>query len=63
MSGWTWGGLLGIEMLWIREKSRKDGWGSKILLAAEEEARRRGAVLQRSTVGGRLPAAVLPPPR
>ncbi|MFB7714295.1 GNAT family N-acetyltransferase [Streptomyces sp. NPDC056105] len=42
LSGWTWGGLLGIEMLWIREKSRKDGWGSKILLAAEEEARRRG---------------------
>ncbi|MFE4685119.1 hypothetical protein ACFRNJ_30660, partial [Streptomyces sp. NPDC056721] len=63
MSGWTWGRLLGIEMLWIREKSRKDEWVSKILLAAEEEARRRGAVLQRSTVGGRLPAGVLPPPR
>ncbi|MFE7157183.1 GNAT family N-acetyltransferase [Streptomyces sp. NPDC057636] len=42
LSGWTWGGLLGIEMLWIREKSRKDGWGSKILRAAEEAARRRG---------------------
>ncbi|MET7860035.1 GNAT family N-acetyltransferase [Streptomyces sp. NPDC005318] len=42
LSAWTWGGLLGIEMLWIREKSRKDGWGSKILMAAEEEARRRG---------------------
>ncbi|MFF1569196.1 hypothetical protein ACFVY1_38075 [Streptomyces sp. NPDC058293] len=26
LSGWTWGGLLDIEMLWIREKSRKDGW-------------------------------------
>lgn len=42
LSAWTWGGLLGIEMLWIREESRGDGWGSKLLLAAEEEARRRG---------------------
>ncbi|GGW35374.1 hypothetical protein GCM10010340_11280 [Streptomyces griseoloalbus] len=42
LAAWTWGGLLGIEMLWIREKSRKDGWGTKILMAAEEEARRRG---------------------
>ncbi|MFF1685088.1 MULTISPECIES: GNAT family N-acetyltransferase [unclassified Streptomyces] len=42
LSGWTWGGLLGIEMLWIHEQRRKDGWGSKILLAAEAEARRRG---------------------
>jgi GNAT superfamily N-acetyltransferase len=42
LAAWTWGGLLGIEMLWVREDSRKDGWGSRILLAAEEEARRRG---------------------
>ncbi|WP_329565467.1 GNAT family N-acetyltransferase [Streptomyces sp. NBC_01361] len=42
LSGWTWGGLFGIEMLWIREKSRKDAWGSKILLGAAAEARRRG---------------------
>ncbi|MFI9045990.1 GNAT family N-acetyltransferase [Streptomyces sp. NPDC053427] len=42
LSAWTWGGLLGIEMLWVREESRRDGWGSKLLLAAEEEARRRG---------------------
>ncbi|MEU2623824.1 GNAT family N-acetyltransferase [Streptomyces sp. NPDC007157] len=42
LAAWTWGGLLGIEMLWIREESRGDGWGSKLLLAAEEEARRRG---------------------
>ncbi|MEU3688119.1 GNAT family N-acetyltransferase [Streptomyces narbonensis] len=42
LSGWTWGGLLGIEMLWVREDSRRDGWGAKLLLAAEEEARRRG---------------------
>ncbi|MFC9704053.1 GNAT family N-acetyltransferase [Streptomyces sp. NPDC127132] len=42
LSAWTWGGLLGIEMLWVRAESRGDGWGAKLLLAAEEEARRRG---------------------
>ncbi|MFI9647649.1 GNAT family N-acetyltransferase [Streptomyces sp. NPDC052040] len=42
LTAWTWGGLLGIEMLWIREGSRSDGWGSRLLLAAEEEALRRG---------------------
>jgi GNAT superfamily N-acetyltransferase len=42
LTGWTWAGLLGIEMLWIRADSRKDGWGSRILQAAEEEARVRG---------------------
>jgi GNAT superfamily N-acetyltransferase len=42
LAGWTWGGLFGIGMLWIREDSRGDGWGSRILRAAEEEARRRG---------------------
>ncbi|MEN8651126.1 GNAT family N-acetyltransferase [Streptomyces sp. 21So2-11] len=42
LTGSTWGGLFGIEMLWVREGSRTDGWGSRILLAAEAEARRRG---------------------
>jgi GNAT superfamily N-acetyltransferase len=42
LAAWTWGGLLGIEMLWVREGSRGDGWGARILHAAEEEARRRG---------------------
>ena len=42
LTGWTWAGLFGISMLWVREDARKDGWGSKILLAAEEEARKRG---------------------
>ncbi|MEU8935655.1 GNAT family N-acetyltransferase [Streptomyces sp. NPDC048409] len=42
LAAWTWGGLCGIALLWVREDSRKDGWGSKILRAAEEEALRRG---------------------
>lgn len=42
LTAWTWGGLCNIELLWIREDSRGDGWGSKILQAAEAEALRRG---------------------
>ncbi|WEH40081.1 GNAT family N-acetyltransferase [Streptomyces sp. NBC_01218] len=48
LDAWTWGGLLGIEMLWIREESRRAGWGKTILRAAEDEARRRGC--DRATV-------------
>jgi GNAT superfamily N-acetyltransferase len=42
LTAWYWAGLCGIGMLWVRAADRKDGWGSKILLAAEQEARRRG---------------------
>jgi GNAT superfamily N-acetyltransferase len=42
LTAWTWGGLLGIEMLWVREDSRRSGWGGRLLHVAEEEARRRG---------------------
>ncbi|MEY9846227.1 GNAT family N-acetyltransferase [Streptacidiphilus sp. MAP5-3] len=42
LAAWTWAGLCGISMLWVRGESRKDGWGTKLLLGAEEEARRRG---------------------
>ncbi|MEV7011166.1 GNAT family N-acetyltransferase [Streptosporangium sp. NPDC051022] len=42
LTAWTWGGLCGIAMLWVRGDHRKNGWGSKILQAAEAEALRRG---------------------
>jgi len=42
LTAWTWGGLCGIGLLWVRADSRKDGWGTKLLLAAEAEAVRRG---------------------
>jgi len=42
LTGWTWAGLCGISMLWVHPDHREDGWGAKILAAAEAEARRRG---------------------
>ncbi|KOG76107.1 GNAT family N-acetyltransferase [Streptomyces varsoviensis] len=42
LTGWTWGGLFDIELLWVREDFRAGGWGSGILAAAEAEAVRRG---------------------
>ncbi|MEU2787436.1 GNAT family N-acetyltransferase [Streptomyces sp. NPDC007100] len=48
LSAWTWGGLCEIHLLWVREDRRAEGWGAKLLRAAEEEAVRRGC--DRSTV-------------
>ncbi|MFJ9410239.1 GNAT family N-acetyltransferase [Streptomyces sp. NPDC101393] len=42
LTAWTWGGLCGIEPLWVREGGRADRWGGRILWAAEAEERRRG---------------------
>ena len=38
----TWGSLCSIGLLWVREDSRKDGWGTQLLRTAEAEATQRG---------------------
>ena len=40
--GTTYWGWLYIGTLWVGERLRRQGWGSKVLQAAENEARRRG---------------------
>ncbi|MEU9505218.1 GNAT family N-acetyltransferase [Micromonospora sp. NPDC048170] len=42
LTGWTWGGCAGIDMVWVRAGRRTEGWGGRLLRAAEDEARRRG---------------------
>jgi GNAT superfamily N-acetyltransferase len=40
--GNTWGGCLEIRQFWVEEARRKQGLGTTLLGAAEQEARRRG---------------------
>jgi GNAT superfamily N-acetyltransferase len=42
--GNTWGGCLEIRQFWVEEARRAQGLGTRLLAAAEEEARRRGCV-------------------
>lgn len=42
LTGWTWGGVGVIDLLWIRADRRRAGLGGRMLIAAEDEARARG---------------------
>jgi GNAT superfamily N-acetyltransferase len=42
IDGFSWGGYARVEYLWVAEAHRGRGLGSRLLAAAEDEARRRG---------------------
>lgn len=44
VSGWTWGGCLYVQYLWVHEQMRGKGLGSRLMDAAESEAVARGCV-------------------
>lgn len=42
LTGYTWGGCLTIEYLWLPEEQRGQGHGARLLAAAERAGRARG---------------------
>ncbi len=42
LTGFTWGGTLHIQVLWVQQDIRKHGFGVRLLALAEQEAIARG---------------------
>jgi SAM-dependent methyltransferase/GNAT superfamily N-acetyltransferase len=42
LHGWTWGDCFYVQSLWVHEDLRRQGWGTRLLRAAEAEATARG---------------------
>jgi GNAT superfamily N-acetyltransferase len=43
LHGWTWGGCCEVQVLWVDAGRRGRGLGTRLMAAAEAEARARGA--------------------
>src|SRR5262249_26863657 len=56
LHGWTWGSVGKVQTLWVREDLRRRGYGTRLLAAAETEAKARGCMhLTLDTYGFQAP--------